>query len=114
MSNTPFDESPPRFNGKSLAVVIALPVSIVAFALFLCAVCYCTRKQRRLPESIRVPRNGRYAKKGYAEGRSRRKRTGAEKTPDEFELGTVSGYRDEPIEVYSDVPEQSPRDTHHD
>lgn len=28
---------------------------------------------------------------------------------DEFELGTVSGYRDEPAEVYSDVPVEERR-----
>lgn len=110
MSATPFDTTPPTFNSKSLAVVIAVPVSVVAFLLFLCGVCYCTRKRRRLPEGLKIPRNGR-SSRGYAEGRSRRKRTGIEKTPDEFELGTVSGYRDEPTEVYSDLPEHSEQET---
>jgi len=112
VSDTPFDTSPPKFNGKSLAVVIAVPVCVVAFMIFLCGVCYFTRKQRRLPEGTRIPRNGRSAKKGYAEGRSRRTRTGVEKTADEFELGTVSGYRDEPTEVYTDVPEHSQNPNH--
>lgn len=92
-------------------MVIAVPVSVVAFLIFLCGVCYCTRKQRRLPEGLTIARNGR-SSRGYAEGRSRRKRTGIEKTPDEFELGTVSGYRDEPTEVYSDLPEHSVEGIH--
>lgn len=104
------DTSSPRFNSKSLAVVIAVPIAVVAVLLFVCGVCYYTRRQRKLPDGLLVPRNGtRKSKRGYAEGRSRRKRTGAEKTNDEFELGTVSGYRDEPAEVYNDHPE----DTHH-
>ena len=98
------DTTPPKFNGKSLAVVIAVPVSVFVFLLFLCVVCIFTRKHRRLPEGLRIPRNGGRPK-GYAEGRSRRKRTGAEKTRGEFELGTVSGYRDEPVDTYSDAPE---------
>jgi hypothetical protein len=28
-------------------------------------------------------------------------------------MGTVSGYRDEPADVYSDVPEHTDRDAHH-
>jgi hypothetical protein len=52
-----------------------------------------------------IPRNGRKPRKGYAEGRSKRTRVGVEKTPGEFELGTVSGYRDEPTEGYTDFPE---------
>ena len=96
------------FNSKNLAVIIAVPVSVVVFLIFLCGVCYCTRKHRKLPDGLYIPRNGlRNSKKGYAEGRSRRKRAGIEKTTGEFELGTVSGYRDEPTEVYSDIPEDA-------
>jgi len=112
-SDTPIDTSAPQFNSRSLAIVIAVPCSVVAFLVFICGVCYCTRKSRRLPEGIYIPRNGiRKSKRGYAEGRSRRTRAGAEKTNGEFELGTVSGYRDEPTEVYSDIPEESTRSTH--
>lgn len=72
------------------------------------AVCFFTRKNRRLPDGLRIPRNGGRSKRGYAEGRSRRTRTvgGVEKSNDEFELSTVSGYHDEPSAVYSDDPEQ--------
>jgi len=82
----------------------------------LCGICYFTRKHRRLPEGLRIPRNGGRSKRGYAEGRSRRVRTaGVEKGNDEFELSTVSGYRDEPSAVYSDEPEQPhPRRESHD
>jgi hypothetical protein len=113
VSDTPFDTTPPKFNGKSLAVVIAVPVCVVLFVVFLFAVCWFTRKQRRLPEGIRLAHNGKSkSKRGYAEGRSRRARTGVEKTNDEFELGSVGGYRDEPGEVYADNPEEGRRDTH--
>lgn len=113
VSTTPFDTTPPTFDSKNLSVIIAVPVSVVAFLVFLCGVCYCTRKHRNLPEGLKIARNGRHSSRGYAEGRSRRKRTGIEKTPDEFELGTVSGYRDDPTELYSDLPEHSEQDTHH-
>ena len=114
VSDTPFDTTAPKFNGKSLAVVIAVPICVVAFIILLCGVCYCTRKHRKFPDGLKLPRNGG-KRKGYAEGRSRRKRTmGVEKTgtsdgDDEFELGTVSGYRDEPAGVYSDVPVEETR-----
>ena len=115
VSDTPFDTTPPKWNGKSLAVVIAVPISVVAFIILLCGICYCTRNHRKFPEGLKLPRNGG-KRKGYAEGRSRRKRTmGMEKTTqgvegdDEFELGTVSGYRDEPAEVYSDIPVEERR-----
>jgi hypothetical protein len=108
------DTSAPRFNGKSLAVVIAVPVSVVAVIFVVLTICYCTRKQRRLPDGLVIPRNGgRKSKKGYAEGRSRRKRTGVEKTADEFEMGSVSGYHDEPTQGYSDLPDPMERDVHH-
>jgi hypothetical protein len=95
-------------------VAIAVPICVVAFIILLCGICYFTRKHRKFPDGLRIPRNGG-KRRGYAEGRSRRKRTmGVEKTrgveaDDEFELGTVSGYRDEPAEVYSDVAEQERR-----
>jgi len=111
-SATPFDKTPPKFNSHDLAVVIAVPVSVFVFILFSCAVCWFTRKQRRVPEDIYLPRSGRRWKKGYAEGRSRRKRAGVEKPNDEFELGTVSGYRDEPSEVYQDIPHENTRTVH--
>jgi len=111
-SQTPMDTSEPRFNGKSLAIVIAVPISVVAVLIFLCGVCWFTRKHRKLPEGLYIPSTGaRRSKRGYAEGRSRRKRTGGvEKNNEEFELGTVNGYRDEPTEGYSDVPEHSTRE----
>ena len=92
---------------KNLAVIIAVPIAVVAVLVLVCGVCCLMRNHRKLPEGIRVPRNGGKKSRGYAEGRSRRKRTGFEKTTDEFEMGTVSGYRDEPAEVYSDIPEHS-------
>jgi hypothetical protein len=109
------DTSRPKWNGKNLAVVIAVPVSVVVIAAFLFGVCYFTRKHRKLPDGLLIPRNGgRKSKRGYAEGRSRRKRTiGVEKTDDEFELGTVSGYRDEPVQGYTDFPEPTERGVHH-
>ena len=111
VSANPMDTTPPTFNSKSLAVVIAVPISVFVIILFLFAVCYFTRQSRRFPEGVQVPRNGGRSKRGYAEGRSRRKRTaGVEKSNDEFELSTVSGYRDEPRAVYSDNPEHSPRE----
>src|SRR2546423_6598123 len=105
VSENPFESSSKKTN---LAIAIAVPLSVVGFLLLLCGVCYCTRKQRALPQGLRIPRNGG-KKKGYAEGRSRRKRTmGVEKVNDDdddaFEMGTVSGYRDEPAEEYSDAP----------
>src|SRR5436190_23767281 len=108
------DSTPPKFDGKNLAVIIAVPVSVVSFMLFLCGVCYYTRKHRRMPEGLSIPRNGRRSRKGYEESRSRRKRAGVEKTGDEFELGTVSGYRDDPPQLYSDVTEHAARETRND
>lgn len=108
VSANPIDETPPKFNGKSLAVVIAVPVCVVAVALFFLLVCYCTRKQRSLPDGLIMPRNGRFAKKkGYAESRSRRRRAGAEKTTDEFEMGAVGVYEDDPSSMYTDHPGRS-------
>jgi hypothetical protein len=106
-SENPLDTTPPRFNGKSLAIVIAVPVSVVVLSGFLCCVCWFTRKNRKFPEGLTIPRNGRRAKRGYAEGRSRKKRAGIEKGTGEFELGTVSGYRDDPAQLYNDAPEHS-------
>jgi hypothetical protein len=94
---------------KNLAVIIAVPIAVVAVLILVCGVCCLMRNHRKLPEGIRVPRNGGKKSRGYAEGRSRRKRTGFEKTTDEFEMGTVSGYRDEPAEVYGDIPEHTAR-----
>lgn len=108
VSTNPIDESPPKFNGKSLAIVIAVPVCCFAVALFWLLVCYCTRRQRRLPEGLAIPRNGRFSKKkGYGEGRSRRKRAGAEKTTNEFEMGAVGAYHDDPSSMYTDHPGRS-------
>src|SRR5271169_5788903 len=83
-SESPMSTAAPRFNGKNLAVVIAVPVAVVVFLLFLCGVCALTRKSRRLPDGLLIPRNGG-RKRGYAEGRSRRKRAGLEKNAGEFE-----------------------------
>jgi hypothetical protein len=109
VSTNLIDESPPKFNGKSLAVVIAVPVCVVVVAIFFLFVCYCTRKHRSIPEGLVVPRNGRFAKKkGYGESRSRRTRAGVEKTNDEFEMGAVGGvYHDDPSSMYTDHPGQS-------
>jgi hypothetical protein len=61
-----------------------------------------------LPEGLVIRRNGRFAnKKGYGEGSSRRKRAGAEKTTDEFEMGAVGVYRDDPSSMYTDDPGRS-------
>ena len=47
-------------------------------------------------------------------GQSRRTRTaGVEKSNDEFELSTVSGYHDDPTAVYSDNPEPQQRQEGH-
>lgn len=107
VSETPFDTSPPKFNSKDLAVVIAVPVSVFVFILFSCGICFYTRNQRKLPSSLYIPRSGRKWKKGYAESRSRKVRAGFEKTTDEFEMGAVSRYHDEPAEVYTDLPEHT-------
>jgi hypothetical protein len=102
------DETPPAFNGKSLAVVIAVPVCVVVVAIFFLFVCYYTRRHRSIPEGLVVPRNGRFAqKKGYGESRSRRKRAGVEKTNDEFEMGAVGVYHDDPSSMYTDHPGRS-------
>jgi hypothetical protein len=102
------DESPPQFNGKSLAVVIAVPVCVVVTAIFFLLICYYTRWHRTIPKGLVVPRNGRFAKKkGYGESRSKRKRAGVEKTNDEFELGAVGVYHDDPSSMYTDQPGQS-------